>query len=185
MRKFEIETYALVEERLRAFWSNPITQDARIVTHNVSTDDKTWIIKTEIFIGAEDQASGLPKVTGWASELRTDQFALERCETSSIGRALANWLWTGSKELDGTPRPSREEMIKVKRVAQPATDWLKEADEILNVDDLRSLYTRAKAQGAPTEVLEQLKDYANALNSSHEDTGDRGSVPGSGKGGKR
>jgi hypothetical protein len=184
MRKFDLSTYALVDERLRAFWRNPITQDARIVTHNVSTDDKTWIIKTEIFIGAGDQANALPKVTGWASELRSDQFALERCETSSIGRALANWLWTGSKELDGTPRPSREEMEKVERVAQPATDWIAEAQGILNVNDLRNLYTRAKAQGAPADVLEQLKDYANALNSSSEDTGTRGSVPGSGKGGK-
>ena len=76
-------------------------------------------------------------------------------------------------------------MEKVERVTQHATDWIAEAQGILNVNDLRNLYTRAKAQGAPADVLEQLKDYANALNSSSEDTGARGSVSGSGKGGKR
>ena len=136
-------------------------------------------------LDAGDQANKLPKATGYASETdgtggaNSAGAALENCETSSIGRALANMALSGNK------RASREEMEKVERVAQPATDWLKEADGILNVDDLRSLYTRAKAQGAPTEVLEQLKDYANALNSSREDTGTGGSVPGSGKGGKR
>jgi hypothetical protein len=87
--------------------------------------------------------------------------------------------------LSGNKRASREEMEKVERVAQPATDWLKEADGILNVNDLRNLYTRAKAQGAPLDVLEKLKDYANALNSTSEDSGTGRSVPGSGKGGKR
>ena len=34
---------------------------------------------------------------------------MENCETSAIGRALANWKYQGSNK----PRPSREEMRKV------------------------------------------------------------------------
>jgi hypothetical protein len=124
------------------------------------------------------------KSTGYASEIEgtggaNNVDALANCETSAIGRALANMGLSGNK------RASREEMQKVERVAQPATDWITEAQGILNVNDLRNLYTRAKAQGAPADVLEKLKDYANALNSSSEDTGTGRSVPGVGKGGKR
>jgi len=122
------------------------------------------------------------KSTGYASEIEgtggaNNVDALANCETSAIGRTLANMGLSGNK------RASREEMQKVERVTQ--TDWITEAQGILNVNDLRNLYTRAKAQGAPAEVLEQLKDYANALNTASEDSGTRGSVPGSGKGGKR
>ena len=97
---------------------------------------------------------------------------MANAETSAIGRALANMAMSGNK------RASREEMAKVVKVEQ--TDWLALAEGILNVDDLRNLYTRAKAQGAPAEVLEKLKDYASALNTSSEDSGtgrSRGSNP--------
>lgn len=188
MARFNLQDYETVESRIRRF--TELHPDGRIITEWENEFEevngaRTWVVKTTIYLDAGDQANKLAKATGYASETdgtggaNSAGAALENCETSSIGRALANMALSGNK------RASREEMQKVERVAQPATDWLKEADEILNVDDLRSLYTRAKAQGAPTEVLEQLKDYANALNSSREDTGDRGSVPGSGKGGKR
>ena len=117
MPRFDLSQYATVEERLRAFWSDDLSKDARIVTINHSKSADLWIIETRIYLTAGDQATDLPKVTGWASEANTDQFSLERCETSSIGRCLANWLWTGSKKLDGTPRPSQQEMEKVERVS--------------------------------------------------------------------
>ena len=34
MARFDLSKYATVEERLRAFWSEPDNQDARIVTVN-------------------------------------------------------------------------------------------------------------------------------------------------------
>ena len=193
MARFNLDDYETVESRIKRFYE--AYPDGRIVTqwaNRLGADSdsgepqgpKNWVVKACIYLTAGDQANGLPKATGYAQETNgtggaNNVDALANAETSAIGRALANMAMSGNK------RASREEMQKVERVAQPATDWLKEADGILNVDDLRSLYTRAKAQGAPTEVLEQLKDYANALNSSSEDTGDRGSIPGSGKGGKR
>jgi hypothetical protein len=47
--------------------------------------------------------------------------ALENCETSAIGRALANM------GLSGDQRASREEMAKVQRGVAPTKDWITEA----------------------------------------------------------
>lgn len=171
MPKFDLSKYATVEERLRAFWSNPITKDARIVTVNHSRDDKSFVIETRIYLTAGDQVADLPKVTGWAQEANTDAFSLERCETSSIGRCLANWLWTGAKELDGTPRPSRQEMEKVAAQQEPDTDWLGLADTLTDVDALRHHYARAKASGVHPEVLERIKERALAVSGSSSVSG--------------
>jgi hypothetical protein len=191
MPRFDLDSYATVAERLAQFHKD--YPDGRIVTKWANTYDnftgaRTWVVKATIYLDAGDQANKLPKGTGYASETdgtggANNVAALPNAESSAIGRALMVVGYAMNK--DPKTLASREEMQKVERVAQPATDWLKEADGILNVNDLRNLYTRAKAQGAPAEVLEQLKDYANALNTASEDTGTRGSVSGSGKGGKR
>lgn len=166
MARFDLSQYATVEERLRAFWSDPISQDARIITVNHSESDKTFVIETRIYLTAGDQAADLPKVTGWASEANTDAFALERCETSSIGRAMANWLWTGSKKLDGTPRPSRQEMEKVQR-GEPLThghaDFLAKLDELTTKEEVRELYSEAQRKGAPKDVLAKIADRGKTL----------------------
>ena len=164
MARFDLSQYATVEERLRAFWSDPVSQDARIVTVNHSKDDKSFIIETRIYMDAGDQSLELPKVTGWAQEANTDQFSLERCETSSIGRALANWLWTGSKKLDGTPRPSRQEMEKVNR----QKDWRAEASKLTDIESLRKLYAHARASGASSEDLDWLKARGESLDSGNK-----------------
>lgn len=183
MARFNLDDYETVESRIKRFYE--AYPDGRIVTEWANNDrwleteptgPRTWVVKTTIYLSAGDQANGLAKATGYATETdgtggaNSAGAALENCETSSIGRGLANMGLSGNK------RASREEMQKVERVAQPATDWIAEAQGILNVDDLRSLYTRAKAQGADVKVLEQLKDYANALNTSSEDSGNNGSV---------
>lgn len=166
MARFDLSQYATVEERLRAFWSDPISQDARIITVNHSESDKTFVIETRIYLTAGDQAADLPKVTGWASEANTDAFALERCETSSIGRAMANWLWTGSKKLDGTPRPSRQEMEKVQRgeaLTQGHADFLAKLDELTKKEEVRELYAEAQRKAAPKDVLAKIAEKGKTL----------------------
>ena len=149
MPKFDLSQYATVEERLKLFWADPANADARIITLNHTTDSKLWVTETRLYLTAGDQATDLPKSVGWASETATDAFGLERCETSSIGRCLSNYIYSGSK------RASREEMTKV-----AVMEWLEMAQTIDNIEGLRNLYTQAKSQNAPKEVLEKLKSYA-------------------------
>lgn len=184
MAKFDLSTYATVEERLRAFWADPENADARIVTVNHTNDPALWVIEARLYLSSGDQSLDLPKTTGWASEVNRDEFALERCETSSIGRMLANYLYSGSKKGEVAPRPSREEMQKVERVAQQATDYLAIASTITDVAELRKLYTKAKAAGATPAVLEELKQIAEQLNTGSQDTGTGRSDP-AGPGTKR
>jgi hypothetical protein len=167
--RFNLADYETVEERLRKLHAQ--YDDLRVVTELVSVSDetpRTWTFKASIYLTAGDQANGLPKATGYASEIdgtggANNGSACENAETSSIGRAAANMSFSGNK------RASRQEMEKVARIE--ATDWLAEAENALNVETLRSLYTRAKAQGAPNEVLERLKDYAATFNTAGENNG--------------
>jgi uncharacterized protein YqiB (DUF1249 family) len=163
MARFNLEDYATVEERLKTFWASEDSKDARIVTVNHTTDPKLWIIEARLYLSAGDQAADLPKTTGWASEAATDAFALERCETSSIGRCLANYIYSGNK------RSSREEMTKVL-----AQDWLERAATLETIEELRDLYTQARANNAPAEVLERLKGYADRFAESQNSRTPRG-----------
>lgn len=179
MRKFDVNKYSNVAERLAKFHLDH--PDGRIITEWENSFEevsgaRTWVVKTTIFLDAGDQANKLAKSTGLAFEIdgtggANNGSALENAETSSVGRALmlAGYAVSKNGEL-----ASAEEMDKVNRIL--ATDWIGEAQQILNVNDLRSLYTRAKAQGADAKVLEQLKDYANAITSSSEDQGTNRSV---------
>lgn len=152
MPKFDLSQYATVEERLKLFWADPANADARLITINHTSDPKLWITETRLYLTAGDQANDLPKTTGWASEAATDAFALERCETSSLGRCLSNYIYSGSK------RASREEMTKV-----AVHEWLEQAQGVTSLVQLRELYTQARANNAPKEVLEKLKAIADTL----------------------
>lgn len=181
MARFNLDDYETVESRIRKF--TELYPDGRIVTEWENNFEeingaRTWVVKTTIFLDAGDQANKLPKATGYASETdgtggaNSAGAALENCETSSIGRALANMGLSGNK------RASREEMQKVERVAQHATDWLSKADKLTDVEALRQLWAQAKAGNADTEILDRIKDRANRLaSSSSVSGGTEGGVP--------
>lgn len=162
MPKFDPNEYEPVEERLaRALEKH---EDLRIITECVKAgEDKKWLFKASIYLTAGDQAAGLPKATGWASELEEGpqaHFKAELGETSSIGRALANFGFTGNRKSQ-TARPTREEMTKANREPQK-TDWIAEATKLKTVPELRKLYTRASANGATTDELDQIRSHADA-----------------------
>ena len=161
MPKFNLADYETVEERIKKFYAeNP---DGRITTELVddfSTTPRRWVVKAFVYLSAGDQAAGLPKATGYAEETdgtggANNGSALENAETSSIGRALANM------NLSGNKRTSRQEMQKVERIEK--TDWIGEAESLNDVNALRALYTRARAQGAPARVLEVVKARAESI----------------------
>ena len=109
---YNIDDYEVVEVRLEKFWKeNP---DGKIKTKLVESSENGQMVicHAEIYEHKDDTE---PKSTGLAQEYQDDKsFAnrtswMENCETSAIGRALANWKYQGSNK----PRPSKEEMSKV------------------------------------------------------------------------
>ena len=106
---FNLEEYELVEDRLKAYWEdNPegmittnvvhITEDGTCVTIKADiTDNNGRLVATGIAQETKGQG-GFANKDAW----------VENCETSAIGRALANWKYQGSNK-----RPSRQEMSKV------------------------------------------------------------------------
>jgi hypothetical protein len=162
MSRFNLENYATVAERLAKFHKD--YPDGRIVSTLIGSNDmgngKTqWVVKTEIYLTAGDQANGLVKGTGFAAEIdgsggANNTAALPNAETSSLGRALMAIGYAMNK--DPKTLASREEMEKVTR-----EDWLDKAATLETIEQLRDLYTLAKSSNAHPEVLERLKAYAD------------------------
>ena len=108
---FNLDNYETVEVRLEKFIKD--FPDFRIDTELESFANDRFIVKAYIY---RTFADGVAFSTGYAEEKITDRgvnatSALENCETSAIGRALANAGYAAKGK-----RPSREEMVKVARV---------------------------------------------------------------------
>jgi len=105
---FNLQDYETVEERLVKFWKE--YPDGRIDTHIVEASSNRFIVKASIF---RTEADAHAWTTGFAEETVSTRgvnatSALENCETSAIGRALANANYATKGK-----RASREEMSKV------------------------------------------------------------------------
>jgi hypothetical protein len=155
MAGFDPNQYSMVEERIALFYDR--FPDGRIVTcldKDMSNADQ-WVFVASVYKDVGEQDLGAPMATGWATELKgsgKQDFSAEVCETSAIGRALANIGFTGNKK-----RASLEEMRKV------PTDYIKAAQDEDDVDRLRLLWQQAKANNAPNDVLKAVKARAEEL----------------------
>ena len=121
---FNLADYEPVEVRLEKFIKD--YPAFRISTELEVVEATRYIVKAYLFKNAED---GVAWATGYAEETVTSRgvnqtSALENCETSAIGRALANAGYAPKGK-----RPSREEMSKVvtPRVIKPAVQDLEAA----------------------------------------------------------
>lgn len=118
---FNLADYETVEVRLEKFIKD--YADFRISTEMELCEKDRYIVKAYLFKTAGDSVAW---TTGYAEEKITDRgvnstSALENCETSAIGRALANAGYAAKGK-----RPSREEMTKVvaTKVVKPAVQDL-------------------------------------------------------------
>jgi hypothetical protein len=140
---FNLEDYETVEERLAKFWKEH--PDGRISTEVVEHTLQRFIVKASIF---RTEVDAHPWTTGFAEETVSTRgvnstSALENCETSAIGRALANANYAAKGK-----RPSREEMAKVNQ-AQPKPFAEKLSDKIiLPVED--DVWTVKAVEPAPS-----------------------------------
>jgi hypothetical protein len=123
---FNLADYETVEVRLEKFIKD--YPDFRIATELEVCEKDRYIVKAYLFKDAQ-QSTALS--TGLAEEKVTDRgvnqtSALENCETSAIGRALANAGYAAKGK-----RPSREEMTKVvaTKVVKPAAQEVKADDQ--------------------------------------------------------
>ena len=122
---FNLEDYETVEERLVKFWKEH--PDGLIHTTLVESTLQRFIVKASIFRTEVDAQAW---TTGYAEETVSTRgvnstSALENCETSAIGRALANAGYVTKGK-----RPSREEMSKVK-AAEPKPYAQKLAEKVI------------------------------------------------------
>jgi hypothetical protein len=110
---FNLEDYETVEERLVKFWKdNP---DGRVDTKLLDFNGGRYIVQAYIYRTFADSApwsSGLAEETVAGRGVNATS-ALENCETSAIGRALASAGYAAKGK-----RPSREEMTKVAKATE-------------------------------------------------------------------
>ena len=117
MTNFNLNDYETVESRLNRYAKD--FPDFRVKTEIVKYSENTILIQAWVYKDAAQQELNLFHGSGLAEETRGDGFVnktshVENCETSAIGRALANANYSGDK------RPSREEMQKVQRLSTEA-----------------------------------------------------------------
>ena len=154
---FNLEDYETVEERLVKFWKEH--PDGRIDTTLVESTLQRFIVKASVFRTEVDAQAW---TTGYAEETVSTRgvnstSALENCETSAIGRALANAGYVTKGK-----RPSREEMSKVK-AGEPKPYAQKLAEKvIMPVED--DAWTVKAVQPAPSaaEAVALVQDVLGA-----------------------
>jgi hypothetical protein len=152
---FNLEDYETVEERLVKFWKDH--PDGQIHTKVLEHTTSRFIVEASIY---RTEADARPWTTGLAEETIQGRgvnatSALENCETSAIGRALANAGYATKGK-----RASREEMNKVKAkvevqsiVQETKAKMANTASEYVPVPKEEDPWTMQVA--APVQTMEQ------------------------------
>ena len=118
---FNLQDYEPVAARLdRWLKADHKTHQPSVRTFLVSEPSSDiCVFRAELWLLGETKDDDYLLSTGWAEEIRgagnvNRTSHVENCETSAVGRALANAGMAGS---DVSKRPSREEMTKVQNTA--------------------------------------------------------------------
>jgi len=155
---FNLADYETVESRLEKFWKE--FPDGRVSTELEICEAHRYVVKAYLYRTFLDTVA---YSTGYAEEKDSDRgvnatSALENCETSAIGRALANAGFATKGK-----RPSREEMAKVEKpiIKQKFPEPVADAWTIPNPKDVQEV---VQVEGAPTlnSAMNLLADELNA-----------------------
>jgi len=165
---FNLADYETVEVRLEKFIKD--YPDFRIATELEVVESNRYIVKAYLFKVSSDSAAFS---TGLAEEKVADRgvnqtSALENCETSAIGRALANAGYAAKGK-----RPSREEMSKVvaqKPVKPGVADvqdyWTTPVNEYMKVVDAPVTLEKAMENIATVMGTEEAAEVPQCKNGS-------------------
>jgi len=163
--RYNLDDYETVDDRIQRFYADH--PDGRIVTYEVTEEaDRArgyFVVRAQIYTDHEDQHANCPKATGLAFEIEGTSGAnvtssLENCETSAIGRALANGGYSSSKK----GRASREEMEKVQRGPVPRSEptipdgFDKKVAACVSLDELEELWKSAVTGGFSALIKENF-----------------------------
>lgn len=171
MAKFNLDSYATVNERIELFTKD--FPEGSIQTFIRHLDDPVVVMEARVFRTVADvpdgvYTSGFSREVEGISNVNTTSH-LENCETSAIGRALANMGYGVSKE-----RSSRSEMLKVERMNRERDTFVeyiiaeggKLADDATLVIDGETVEAKAYIRNnweAITEQFVQARTVALAI----------------------
>jgi hypothetical protein len=160
---FNLEDYETVEERLTKYWKDH--PDGQIHTKLLESSAGRFIVEASIY---RTEADARPWTTGLAEETVQGRgvnatSALENCETSAIGRALANAGYATKGK-----RASREEMskvakatevkVKVEEVKAKMADTSKEYVPVAKADDPWTTW-----EAAPVQTMESAVETVKEI----------------------
>jgi hypothetical protein len=169
---FDLSNYETVEQRLVRWWA--AYPNGRVYTCMMNYTGDACVFYCELYADKDDK---VPVATGYAEEIKSERGVnatsfVENCETSAIGRAIANCPLQAPAS---GPRPSRNEMQKVERLTtspQPqehiprgafATPkqigYIKKLAKDGGFDDLRLLELIQRTLDSDEAVLELLKSH--------------------------
>ncbi len=167
-QRFRLEDYIPVQERINQFWIDH--PEGHIVTMLMSdpSDFELCRYRAEIYRSAEDAR---PAAIGHAFERAGQGMANqtsheENCETSAIGRALANLGYATSHKS----RPSREEMAKVD--AQGGDK--KQPTNLIDQKGLSAVMTKAQQRQVRGEDVQAVASVMYGVSTVEEMTTDQG-----------
>jgi hypothetical protein len=142
MANFDIENYVTVQERIAHFYQD--FTDGSIRTFMTNFDGVEVVFEARAFRTPEESAMGV-YTSGWAHEISgkspvNKTSFVENCESSAIGRALANLGYATDAN-----RPSRSEMLKVARTREEHQELLELVKSIgPNVPEDAQIYIGGK-----------------------------------------
>ena len=169
---FDLSNYETVEQRLVRFWA--AYPNGRVYTSMMNYTGDACVFYCELYA---DKFDKVPVSTGYAEEVKSDRGVnatsfVENCETSAIGRAIANCPLQAPAS---GPRPSRNEMQKVERLTTSAQSqvhtpsgafatpkqigYIKKLAKDAALDDLGLLELIQRELNSDEAVLELLKSH--------------------------
>lgn len=147
-----LKDYIQVNERLIKFYEK--YPEGSIQTDIISIDNEKVVMRAYAFRTKHDN---IPS-TGHAEEIRNSSYinrnsAVENCETSAVGRALANLGFEIRHSI-----ASREEIER----AIDKQEFIKQAISPIPEKDRKQIFNRAKAKGITNEEFKSIcEDITN------------------------